>query len=56
MRRNELLERITLDPRVMVGKPVIKGTRTIREDPDLAGSCIRKLDAGAAPPRAKAMR
>lgn len=23
----QLLERITLDPRVMVGKPVIKGTR-----------------------------
>lgn len=27
MRENELLERITLDPKVMVGKPVIKGTR-----------------------------
>jgi uncharacterized protein (DUF433 family) len=24
---NQLLERITLDPKVMVGKPVIKGTR-----------------------------
>jgi uncharacterized protein (DUF433 family) len=24
---NQLLERITLDPNVMVGKPVIKGTR-----------------------------
>jgi uncharacterized protein (DUF433 family) len=27
MKRNELLERITLDPKVMAGKPVIKGTR-----------------------------
>jgi uncharacterized protein (DUF433 family) len=27
MKDQELLERITLDPRVMVGKPVIKGTR-----------------------------
>jgi uncharacterized protein (DUF433 family) len=27
MKRNELLERITLDPTVMTGKPVIKGTR-----------------------------
>lgn len=24
---NQLLERITLDPKVMVGKPVIRGTR-----------------------------
>lgn len=27
MRDRELLERITCDPKVMVGKPVIKGTR-----------------------------
>ncbi len=27
MRDEELLERITVDPKVMVGKPVIRGTR-----------------------------
>jgi uncharacterized protein (DUF433 family) len=27
MKDQELLERITVDPKVMVGKPVIKGTR-----------------------------
>jgi uncharacterized protein (DUF433 family) len=27
MEDRQLLERITLDPKVMVGKPVIKGTR-----------------------------
>ena len=27
MKDQELLERITLDPKVMVGKPIIKGTR-----------------------------
>ena len=27
MKDQELLERITVDPRVMVGKPVIRGTR-----------------------------
>lgn len=27
MRDEELLQRITVDPRVMVGKPVIRGTR-----------------------------
>jgi uncharacterized protein (DUF433 family) len=27
MDRNQLLERITLNPKVMVGKPVIRGTR-----------------------------
>lgn len=27
MRDSELLERITIDPRIMVGKPVIRGTR-----------------------------
>ena len=27
MKDKELLERIILDPRIMVGKPVIKGTR-----------------------------
>jgi len=27
MERNQLLERITLSPKVMAGKPVIKGTR-----------------------------
>ncbi len=27
MAEQQLLERITLDPKVMVGKPVIKGTR-----------------------------
>ena len=27
MKEDQLLGRITLDPRVMVGKPVIKGTR-----------------------------
>ena len=27
MKEQELLERITFDPKVMVGKPVIKGTR-----------------------------
>lgn len=33
-------ERITVDPRVMVGKPVIKGTRVTVE------SILRKLGAG----------
>jgi uncharacterized protein (DUF433 family) len=27
MKEEQLLERITLDPKIMVGKPVIKGTR-----------------------------
>lgn len=27
MNRQRLLERITIDPRVMVGKPVVRGTR-----------------------------
>ncbi|MFN7934380.1 MAG: DUF433 domain-containing protein [Bryobacteraceae bacterium] len=27
MTDNELLDRITIDPKVMVGKPVIRGTR-----------------------------
>jgi len=27
MRDNDLLERITINPKVMVGKPVIRGTR-----------------------------
>jgi len=27
MKENQLLERITLNPRVVVGKPVIRGTR-----------------------------
>jgi len=27
MEPNQLLERITVDPEIMVGKPVIKGTR-----------------------------
>jgi uncharacterized protein (DUF433 family) len=27
MREQDLLERITIDPKVMVGKPVIRGTR-----------------------------
>jgi uncharacterized protein (DUF433 family) len=27
MNQNRLLERITLNPKIMVGKPVIKGTR-----------------------------
>jgi uncharacterized protein (DUF433 family) len=27
MEREDLLERITVDPKVMVGKPVIRGTR-----------------------------
>ena len=27
MSRNQLLDRITLDPKVMTGKPIIKGTR-----------------------------
>ncbi len=27
MERNKLLSRIILDPKIMVGKPVIKGTR-----------------------------
>ena len=27
MKNQELLERIALDPRLMVGKPVVKGTR-----------------------------
>jgi len=27
MKENELFERIVLDPKVMVGKPVIRGTR-----------------------------
>ncbi|MCE7744337.1 MAG: DUF433 domain-containing protein [Candidatus Heimdallarchaeota archaeon] len=27
MERKELLERITVNPKIMVGKPVIKGTR-----------------------------
>jgi uncharacterized protein (DUF433 family) len=27
MNENKLLERITIDPEIMVGKPVIKGTR-----------------------------
>ncbi|MBM3334729.1 DUF433 domain-containing protein [Candidatus Sumerlaeota bacterium] len=27
MTEQQLLERITLDPKVMVGKPIIKGTR-----------------------------
>jgi uncharacterized protein (DUF433 family) len=33
-------ERITVDPRIMVGKPVIKGTRVTVE------SILRKLGAG----------
>lgn len=33
-------ERITVDPRIMVGKPVIKGTRITVE------SILRKLGAG----------
>ena len=33
-------ERITVDPRVMVGKPVVKGTRITVE------SILRKLGAG----------
>ena len=31
MNQNRLLERITLNPKVMVGKPVIKGTRLTAE-------------------------
>lgn len=31
MEDQQLLKRITLDPRVMVGKPVIKGTRLTAE-------------------------
>ena len=27
MEKNKLLERITVDPKIMVGKPVIRGTR-----------------------------
>ncbi len=27
MREQQLLERITFDPKIMVGKPIIKGTR-----------------------------
>jgi len=27
MKRDQLLERITLDPKVMAGKPIVKGTR-----------------------------
>ena len=27
MTENKLLERITIDPKVMVGKPVVRGTR-----------------------------
>jgi uncharacterized protein (DUF433 family) len=27
MKHNDLLQRITIDPKVMVGKPVIRGTR-----------------------------
>ena len=27
MERNQLLERIAVDPKIMVGKPVIRGTR-----------------------------
>ncbi len=27
MKKSELLERITLNPKVMVGKPVVRGTR-----------------------------
>jgi len=27
MKENQLLERITLNPRIIVGKPVIRGTR-----------------------------
>lgn len=27
MEKNELLQRIVIDPKVMVGKPVVKGTR-----------------------------
>ena len=27
MQENQLLERITLNPRIMVGKPVVRGTR-----------------------------
>jgi uncharacterized protein (DUF433 family) len=27
MEQNQLLERIALDPKIMVGKPVIRGTR-----------------------------
>ena len=27
MEQNQLLERITLNPKIMVGKPIIRGTR-----------------------------
>jgi uncharacterized protein (DUF433 family) len=38
MQDEQLLQRITLDPRVMVGKPVIKGTRlTVQYVLDLLG-------------------
>jgi uncharacterized protein (DUF433 family) len=41
--RDGLLERITVNPRVMVGKPVIKGTRLTVE------YILRRLSQGATP-------
>ena len=39
MTDQQLLERITLDPKVMVGKPVVKGTRlTVRIHSQPAGA------------------
>ncbi|HIC95479.1 TPA: DUF433 domain-containing protein [Candidatus Bipolaricaulota bacterium] len=41
MEREELVDRIDLDPKVMLGKPVIKGTRIPVE------LILRKLSEGA---------
>jgi len=48
MKQNRLLERITLNPKVMVGKPVIKGTRLDDERAPNKIDAVRRLVVGYA--------